>query len=354
MELKQNRNYLPIKDKATGIDRKVEMINEIFDYSSLLPKTLTYKDIDSSFKKWVEEELSITSDDGKAFPTMSLFSNQRFSEYTQSWKYTDENNNLLLNFKTVSRENNPEYGKIHGQLYNIPGKDRFFTFGKKVVLDNNGSESLLVFKTRQPTSIDFRYKVSVFTTKYDKLNEFNTLVNKAFNARQSYIKPNGHYIPMIIENISDESSYSLDDRQFYGQTYIIKAMGYIITKDDYRIEEHPLKYGLNVPQMPILKNAIGVDIEEYEDCEAIKYKCYMPKKSNKSTISFTNDTKCKISDIKKNNVRDNYRIFINGEVIEKQLINGVILNADDEIKINFTRLNPKKDSTFNIVGIKIK
>ena len=52
------------------------------------PNPLTYEDIDREFKKWVENSLEM-SYEGKKLPTMTLFSNQRFSEYMQSWKFTD-------------------------------------------------------------------------------------------------------------------------------------------------------------------------------------------------------------------------------------------------------------------------
>ena len=86
------------------------------------------------------------------------------------------------------------------------------------------------------------------------------MINKSFNSRQCYITPNNHYMPMTLESISDESSYNIDDRQFYGQTYQIKVMGYIITEDDYRVEEVPLKRGFLTPLMLNKKNGYEHEI----------------------------------------------------------------------------------------------
>ena len=72
------------------------------------------------------KKIEILYKDGIKLPTMVLYSNQRFSEYMQTWKFTDENNNVRVNFKTVTRENNPSHGTIVGDSYNIPG-DRFYT-----------------------------------------------------------------------------------------------------------------------------------------------------------------------------------------------------------------------------------
>ena len=81
--------------QATGDDRRLEMWSEALKSGAFLPNTLEYKDIDKAFTEWADKELEIVNDDGGRFPTMVLFSNQRFSEYSQTWKYTDNNNNII-------------------------------------------------------------------------------------------------------------------------------------------------------------------------------------------------------------------------------------------------------------------
>ena len=259
MKPKKYLNSLQLHTQSVGNERRLEMLNDILENGTFIPNTIEYKDIDESFKKWVES-LTITSDEGKEYPTMSLFSNQRFSEYSQSWKYVDANKNLLLNFKTITRDNNPKGGTIQGNLWNIPG-DRFYTMKKKRVLDDNGSESLLVLKMKQPVSVDLMYKVSIFTTKYSSINEFNTIINKLFAEHQCYLKVQGHFMPMTLESISDESQYNIDDRQFYSQSFKIRVMGYIITENDYKVEERPLKVGINLSLPNKIKKA-SIEKEE--------------------------------------------------------------------------------------------
>ena len=221
--MKKYLNDIELKSASVGNERRLELLSQIVKDGTFLPKTVEYSDIDADFKRWVEEDLRV-SYNGSLFPTMVLYSNQRFTEYSQSWRYTDANKNLILNFKTITRENNPNYGKIQGGLWNIPG-NRFYTMKSTKVLDDNASESLLLLKVRQPMAVDFVYKVSIFTTNIQAINDFNVIVNDAFKSRQAYIRPNGHYMPMILENISDKSSYQISDRQFYSQTFQIKVMG---------------------------------------------------------------------------------------------------------------------------------
>ena len=220
------------------------------------PNPLTYEDIDREFKKWVENSLEM-SYEGKKLPTMTLFSNQRFSEYMQSWKFTDEDQNPILNFKAISRENNPKSGTINGESKNIPGEHTWL-MKRVVATDKNGREYYIEYRMKQPFAVDLIYKVSIFTNKFELLNKFNQLVNDRFKAIDCYIRPNGHYISMKLDDISDDSEYSLNDRQYYSQSYTITIRAYIIPEDSFIVHE--------VPRLAF----IGFDVEgdgSYADIE---------------------------------------------------------------------------------------
>lgn len=77
--------------------------NRILEKAPIFPKPLEYDDIDKAIFDFVDTLIPIVVD-GKLIPTYTLYSNQRFSEYTQMWEHSDENGNLYLNFKTVNRE----------------------------------------------------------------------------------------------------------------------------------------------------------------------------------------------------------------------------------------------------------
>ena len=345
--MRQYRNHIQLKEESVGNERRIEMLSDILQNGTFLPKTVEYKDIDETFKKWVEEKLYITAE-GKEVPTMVLYSNQRFSEYTQSWKFTDANKNLILNFKTISRENNPQYGSIHNRLWNIPG-ERFYLMKRCKVLDDNGTESFLDLKMKQPMSIDLSYKVTIFCTKYQLINDFNTLVNGLFDARQEYIWPNNHPMPMTLESIQDESNYQMDDRQFYAQSYNIKVMAYIITEDDYRVEEIPLKKKFNIGS--IVKNKTKANVEIDED----KHELVIAFPSGCKKVKFTIDCDYESEIIETNNIQYtkkidfnadtptdiityNYQIFINGDEITDKKI---IFKENDEIELKVKKINEK-------------
>ena len=250
------KNFMGYDNRPDPIELRKNFDLEELKDSTPFPNPVVYEDIDREFKKWVEESLSI-SYEGKQLPTMTLYSNQRFSEYMQSWSFTDEDKNPILNFKTITRENNPKSGTINGDSKNIPGEHTWLM--KRVVAhDKNNREYYIEYRMKQPFAIDLNYKIGLFTNKYELINNFNTLVNDRFKAIDAYIRPNGHYMSMTLSDIGDDSQYSIDDRQYYSQTFNITVRAYIITEDSFIVHE--------VPRLTF----IGFDVEgdgSYADVE---------------------------------------------------------------------------------------
>lgn len=221
----RNRNI------AVGRERRLNMAKTVLEHQPHFPKTLNYEDIDLAVTKWLNDSFDLTYD-GKKFKTYKLFSNQRISEYGQTWQNLDEKGNLDINFKTITRENNPQKGEIYGGNYTIPGAITFPIFNVKS-LDENGMEYVERYSMKQPFAVNLIYTIGVFTNSYKILNEMNTLVHQQFKALERYIYPNGFAIPMELNSVNDESEYTIDDRKYYSQTFQIKVMTYIIRKDDY-------------------------------------------------------------------------------------------------------------------------
>ena len=250
------KNFMGYDNRPDPKELRLNFDKEELKDGTPFPNPLTYEDIDREFRKWVEESLEM-SYEGKRLPTMTLFSNQRFSEYMQSWKFTDESQNPILNFKAISRENNPKTGTINGETKNIPGEHTWL-MRRVPARDKNNREYFIEYRMKQPFSVDLIYKVSLFTNKFELLNEFNTLVNDRFKAITAYIRPNGHYVSMRLNDISDDSEYSINDRQYYSQSYNITVRAYIITEDSFIVRE--------VPRLAF----IGFDVEgegSYADIE---------------------------------------------------------------------------------------
>jgi hypothetical protein len=68
-----------------------------------------------------------------------------------------------------------------------------------------------------------------------ELNEFNKNVVQTFASRQAYTKIEGHYIPIIMNNISDESVIEIQRRRFYIQNYEFTMLGFLLDPDEFEV-----------------------------------------------------------------------------------------------------------------------
>ncbi len=72
-----------------------------------------------------------------------------------------------------------------------------------------------IYKIPQPVPVDITYNVKIFCTKMRHLNEFNKLVLQKFSSRQAYTFVKGHYVPLILNTVSDESVLDIEKRKYY-------------------------------------------------------------------------------------------------------------------------------------------
>lgn len=228
---------LRLRHHAVGIERRRNMSKMILEHGTPFPKPIEYSDIDQEMFNWVDKKFNLEYD-GVRLPTYKLYSTQRISEYTQTWSQTDDYGNMIMNFKTITRENNPQKGENQGSYFNIPGHKDFAMFYVPV-LQENGTEAYDRYTMKQPFAVNFMYSISIITNKMELLNEMNELMHYEFNAITCYVSPNDHPMPLTLEDVSDQSEYTIDDRKYYSQTFKIKLRGYIIRREDYKVERVP-------------------------------------------------------------------------------------------------------------------
>lgn len=289
-------------NKDYGLARRKSYAKTILDGVTTLPKPLEYEDIDRAMLEFVDKEIKMVAN-GKLLPTFTLYSNQRFSEYSQTWKHTDEEGNLLMNFKTINRENNPKQGENQGNLRNIPG-ERKYTLLIKDVLEDNGQEAYEIYSMGQPYCVDLTYRISIITNIFENINEFNLIINNLFKSIQHYIRPNGHWLPVKLEDITDNSEYSIQDRKFYNQTVTVSVNAYILRKEDFKVERKPKNIKLFM-QGDKKRPKPTINIEEYYD-NKIDYKSIdltIDFKEAETKVEFDIDTDFVVTDIETSNIR---------------------------------------------------
>lgn len=391
---------IKLRRHAHGIEARRNMSKLILEQGTPIPLPISYEDIDNTMFKWVEDKIDI-SYDGKRLPTYKLYSTQRLSEYLQTWDKQDETGNPIINFKTVTRDLNPQKGESQGNYFNIPGHKDFVMFYVPV-MQENGVEAYDKYTMKQPSQINFTYIVNIISNKMEIINKMNELMHYEFNAITCYISPNNHPMPMTLEDVSDESEYAIDDRKYYSQAYKIKVKGYIIRPEDYKVERIPSrlvmsshdsdavgivnKRGKNrdaservqfiqgfdkndfhidvmtkdeeCPIIPIEEKEPHTDVN-YEDnndnyCEETKDKYYhkimkvlMNFDGCTSELSFVIDKEMVLESVETDNVYD-FKILVNGEVMDIE--NEIKFIKDDEITVRISRDDNSKESELTLVG----
>ena len=396
---------LKLRHHSKGVERRRNMSKLILENGTPFPKPIEYSDIDEAMYKWVDERIRITYD-GKRLPTYKLYSTQRLSEYIQEWDKQDDAGNPIINFKTVTRELNPQKGESQGNYFNIPGHKDFAMFYVPV-LQENGTEAYDKYTMKQPFAVNFLYSVAIISNKIEIVNKMNELMQYEFSAINCYLSPNDHPMSMTLEDISDESEYTINDRKYYSQVFKIKVRGYIIRKEDYSVERIPSRFIMSShdsdasgivnrkgrnrrdDEKVVFMEGFKDDPEAYEriktetlakddHCEVIpiddkdkpniipeilddsenccektdKYyhkvmKIMMNFDDCTLKLSFVIDKDMVLETVETSNVRD-FELIVNGEVMD--LNSDVKFYKDDEITVKITRDNGYVKSELYLIG----
>ena len=340
------KNINIIKNKV-GFERRQEILDEIDYKGTYLPRGVMYEDMDSSFIKFVKDDMKIVID-GEKVPVIFL-TLQRWSEFTRTWQHSDEYKNIKMPFVTIVRRPNPQPGKNQAGLFNIPGR-RTYTY-VKVPTFEGGRRGVDIYKIPQPTSVDITYDVRIFCNRMRDLNKFNIKMLEAFNSIQYYIKVNGHPMPLILKNVGDESNIDdFDKRRFFVQPYEIVLEGYVQDEDDFEVIPtvnramvvNEIMEGKVKPRIKFFPNKITNSI----NCNVI----FKPNSNN--NFSYKSEYDVKFTDIL--NVVDTNNIIIKVNGVEK--FNGIdfsmtniVVNAGDLVYIEITR-DANKTSKFTLKG----
>tara|TARA_R110000765_G_scaffold9685_1_gene30088 strand:- start:189 stop:2711 length:2523 start_codon:yes stop_codon:yes gene_type:complete len=226
------RNDIRLTSPNVGVQRRQDLLDNIADDGTFLPRGVHYQDMDETFIKFVNKELNIEID-GEGVPVVFL-TLQRYAEFTKTWKFTDEYKNIKIPFITIVRKPDPQVGTNQAGLYNIPGRPTFTYY--KVPTNDGARVGVDLYKIPQPTSVDITYEVRMFTNKMSDLNLLNEKVQKKFQSKQAYIWPKGHPMPVTLEGIGDESNIDdFENRRFYVQPFEMLLAGYILDEEDFEI-----------------------------------------------------------------------------------------------------------------------
>lgn len=204
----------------------------IIDKDAYLPKGVIIDDLDFGFKDFIINQLSLNLN-GKKVPVL-MMGIQKWSEFSQIWQHADEYKNIKIPFITIVRQPDSKPGTNPSLIYNIP-QGISFTYAKVPTWDGN-RKGVDIYKIPQPIPVDINYDVRIFTFRQRELNIFNMLVLKKMQSRQAYTLVNGHYIPIILDDTSDDSQITdLDNKRYYSQLYSFMLQGFILDPNDFEV-----------------------------------------------------------------------------------------------------------------------
>jgi hypothetical protein len=235
------KKKLNILGAPQGIKRREQIKEMITDKDTNLPKGVLHADLDAGFKRFVEHDLEVVLDrpqpDGgslKVKTPVIMMGIQAWNEYSKTWEFTDKYKNIQIPFITIIRNPDAQVGTHPGIIHNIP-QGRKFIYAEVPTWDGN-RKGMDLYKINQPVPVDIEYNVRLFAFRQRDLNEFNKIALEKFQALQAYTEVNGHYIPITLTDISDESEIKdLKGKRFYIQLYKFLLQGFIIDPKEFEI-----------------------------------------------------------------------------------------------------------------------
>lgn len=242
-KIKKNLNIAPgplqsqYPDGYNGIttpNRRRELADLINDDGTYLPKSLLHADLDRGMLDFVETQLKTTTNGKKINVIDRILTLQRWAEFSQTWKFSTQDKNVDLPFIVVVRKPDVQYGSNPALQYTIPDRKQFH-YAKVPTWDGN-RKGYDIYTIPQPVPVDITYDVKIICNRMRELNQFNRVTLQKFTSRQAYTFVKGHYIPIIMQSIGDESKIDTEDRRYYQQNYQFQLQGFLLDEEEFEVK----------------------------------------------------------------------------------------------------------------------
>jgi hypothetical protein len=335
---KKIKKDIPLTESKILLERRRELVDKINQDGTYLPKSLLHADLDGGFLDFVKNELK-TIVDGKVIPTIDiLMTTQNWAQFTETWDIQNLDNNVEPPFISIVRIPEVKYGTNPAVLYTIPNRRQYF-YAQVSTWDGQRS-GMDIYKIPQPVPVDITFQVKIVCNRMRELNKFNKNVIEKFSSRQAYQVIKGHYIPIIMSNISDESVMDMEKRKYYIQSYDFTMLGFLIDEDEFEVspaitrvlqvlevDTTTIKRGKNRnTSLPNIFDAVFV--------------------VGNTTLSQTLDYTTNLSILETDNVQ-NFDVYINNDYYGSD-INEIQINTGDVLRIEVDKTDNSLQSMIKI------
>ena len=332
-KIKKDISLIP---KKTLLPRRHEIADMISEDGTYLPKSLLHADLDRGFLDFVKDGLK-TVVEGKTVPMVDvLITTQNWAQFVETWDFENIDKNVEPPFITVIRTPEVKYGNNPAVMYNIPNR-RLYYYAKVPTWDGQ-RHGMDIYKIPQPVPVDIKYTVVIVCNRMRELNKFNQIVLEKFSSRQSYQTIKGHYIPIINDDVIDESILDLEKRKVYIQKYTFTMMGFLIDEDQFEVQPAVTRiFQIYETESKIKKRKPKKEVPNSPQTATFTYSDIDVEKEE--TFHYTVNMRFMGSE----NV-DSYSVFINGDYYGDDVV-VILVNNGDVIKITIIKDNPSEQSS---------
>ena len=231
---KQVKPTLPLVPVKTLSERREQLLEYIQKDGTYLPKSVLHADLDRGMLDFVKDDLKVVTG-GKVVPMIDIIiTTQNWTQYVETAQFVDKDFNAAPPFITVVRQPEVKYGTNPSLQYTIPNRKQFYY--ASVPTWNGNEQGMDIYTIPQPVPVDINYSVKIVCNRMRELNQLNKIVLQKFSSRQAYTFIKGQYVPIIMNNVSDESQLSIESRKYYIQSYDFTMLGYLIDEEEFQVK----------------------------------------------------------------------------------------------------------------------
>lgn len=225
---------LPLVPKKTLSARREQLLEYINEDGTYLPKSVLHADLDRGMLDFVKDELKLVTS-GKIVPMVDIIiTTQNWTQYVETALFTNLDYNPEPPFITVVRQPEVKFGTNPSLQYTIPNRKQFYY--ASVPTWNGNEQGMDIYTIPQPVPVDINYSVKIICNRMRELNQFNKIIMQKFSSRQAYTFIKGQYVPIVLNNISDESQMSMESRKYFVQNYDFTMLGYLIDEEEFEVK----------------------------------------------------------------------------------------------------------------------
>jgi len=339
---KKIKKHLPLIPEKVGRERRQQMLDDITDHGTFLPKGVLHADLDLGMLDFVKERLKLVVTE-KLVPTVDkIITNQNWSQFTETWDFQDLDKNISLPFIATVRTPEVKYGTFQGGAANIPNRRQFFYY--TVPTWDGQRKGADVYKIPQPIPVDITYNVKLFCNRMRELNEFNKIVMQTFTSKQAYTQIKGHYIPITMDGVADESAKEIGKRKYYIASYTFIMKGLLIDEAEFQISP------------AITRQVTLFETEDKVKTKKVDIKPPRPNNFDLDLLFITGNTQLTevfryAVDLKTTEISNvsSYDVYINSNFVGSNLTT-IQINDGDTFLISVTKIDNTKESIIKTVA----